>query len=230
MSRKVAIIDINMGNLFSVKQACEHAGLEVFITSEPEKIKTSDAVILPGVGAFGDAMDFLRERNLIKTIKEVIAQEKPFFGICLGMQLLMSESEEFGTHKGLDIIQGKVIRFTERSQLGTRIKVPQVGWNQVYLSETFKASIEKCYFDDLSDGEYMYFVHSFYVVPQNKNVVAMETIYEDVKYCSGLVSNNIFAVQFHPEKSADKGIKMYQNWAKFVVKNSLRAKESNVIS
>ncbi len=230
MNCKAVIIDINMGNLFSVKQACEHAGLEVVITSEPEKIKMSDAVILPGVGAFGDAMSFLREKNLITTIKEVIAEQKPFFGICLGMQLLMSESEEFGKHQGLDIIQGRVIRFAERNQTGTRVKVPQVGWNQVYMSETFKKDPQKCYLSDLSDGEYMYFVHSFYVVPKDNNVVAMETIYEGMRYCSGLVKDNIFAVQFHPEKSADKGIKIYKNWAKFIKNNSLRTKESNVIS
>ncbi len=225
MSR-VAIIDINMGNLFSVKQACEHVGLSVVITSDPEVVKTADAVLLPGVGAFGDAMQFLQEKGLVKTIREVVAEGKPFFGICLGMQLLMSESDEFGKHKGLDIISGRVIRFPEQTKTGSRIKVPQVGWNQVMM----KSSPERCFMSDLSEGEYMYFVHSFYVVPENKDVVAMETNYEGVQYCSAIVKNNIFAVQFHPEKSSDKGIKIYQNWAKFIAKNSLKEKESNVIS
>ncbi len=212
-----------MGNLFSIKQACAHVGLETFITSDAQEIKMADAVILPGVGAFGNAMEHLKEKDLIKTIHEVIAQGKPFFGICLGMQMLMSESEEFGRHKGLDIIPGRVIRFPSRGAKENVIKVPQVGWNQVYLADQFKLNPERSCWSDLANGEYMYFVHSYYVIPQNSNVVALETVYEDVKYCSGLVKNNIFATQFHPEKSADKGIKIYQNWAKLVEKSLIKS-------
>jgi glutamine amidotransferase len=228
VSFKVAVIDIHMGNLFSVQQACEHVGLEVEITSNAELINSADAVILPGVGAFGDAMQFLKAKGLDVTIKEVIAQGKPFFGICLGMQLLMSESEEFGKHKGLDIIKGKVVRFA--GEQTRRIKVPQVGWNQILLSNNFRSNPQDCFCTDIKDGEYMYFVHSFYVIPQDKNVTAFETVYEDIRYSSGIVKDNIFAAQFHPEKSAQKGIKIYENWAKFIATNSLKKKESHVIS
>ena len=207
----VAIIDYGMGNLFSVKQSCKYIGLNPIITADNNEIKSSDALILPGVGAFGDAMENLRQLDLINPIKEFISTGKPFMGICLGMQLLLTESEEFGTHKGLDIIKGKVVKFNNN------VKVPHVGWNQIFLPK----KAEKNYWDNtplknLNNGEYMYFVHSYYSVLSDEQSILSVTYYADIEYCSSLLKGNIFAFQFHPEKSAHEGIKVYENWASII--------------
>ena len=210
---KIAIVDFHMGNLFSVMRACEYVDMDAVITYDSEEILKADGLILPGVGAFGDAMRHLEELKLIEPIKDFIKTGKPFFGICLGMQLLMSQSEEFGIHDGLDVISGKVIRFSNRDSKGHCIKVPQVGWNQIYPGEkSLKSFREDSFLQDIQVGEYMYFVHSFYVKPDDDKVIASLTNYEDIIYCSGIQWKNIFAVQFHPEKSAKKGIQIYRNW------------------
>ena len=188
---KAVIIDYGMGNLFSVKLACEKVGLEAVISNKPEDILVAAALILPGVGAFGDAMANLKKLGLIEPIKKCIDSGKPFLGVCLGMQLLMTESEEFGKHKGLDIIKGKVKKFPAGID-----KVPQVGWNQIVPS-----------------GEYMYFVHSFYCVPEDKSIVLSQTNYAGLDYCSSLQKKNVFACQFHHEKSGKTGLTIYKNFA-----------------
>lgn len=209
--RKALIIDYGMGNLFSVKLACEAVGLGAFISNNKSDISKASALILPGVGAFGDAMANLKKLDLITPIKEFVNSGKPFLGICLGMQLLMSESEEFGNHKGLDIIKGKVIKFPAKSD-----KVPQVGWNQITKSsgKNWSSSPLK----GLKNKEYMYFVHSFYCLPKSKEVILSKTNYAELDYCSAFQKGNVFACQFHPEKSGEKGLTIYKNFGNLIQK------------
>lgn len=202
----VAIVDCGLGNLFSVKHACQHVGIEAIITSSFDTILSADGVILPGVGAFGDAMGELKKRDLIAPLLDFAAQKKPLIGICLGMQLLMSESEEFGHHRGLNLIEGSVVRFGQ-SKKTPRYKVPQVGWNRIdgpWSTPLLSA---------VPEGSYMYFVHSYYVQPCESEVIVSHTIYGDTKFCSSLQKGNIFASQFHPERSGKNGLKIYQNIA-----------------
>jgi glutamine amidotransferase len=205
---EIAIIDYGMGNLFNVQCACASVGLQSVVTADKKVIQASRGMILPGVGAFGDAMNNLKKLDLVSVIKDHVAEGKPFFGICLGIQLLLTESEEFGAHKGLDIIKGRVVRFRNRDENNRLIKVPQVGWNQVHRSSKEDAMLQ-----GVADGEYMYFVHSYYAVPEDKGVALTMTDYEGTKYCSSLLKGSIFATQFHPEKSGVEGLKIYQNWA-----------------
>lgn len=215
---KAAIIDYALGNLFSVKQACEHVGLSAVITCEKSEILKSDALILPGVGAFGDAMNNLRRLDLIKSIKKSIGDGKPFLGICLGMQLLMSESEEFGLHQGLNIIKGRVVKFPFAKEAPEN-KVPQVGWNQIFRPGSLKqGDWANSFLKGISQGAYMYFVHSFYVKPCRQEIVLSQTSYNGIKYCSSLQQKNILACQFHPEKSGPKGLRVYQNFASMTKK------------
>lgn len=205
---KIAIIDYQLSNLFSVKHAFDYLKINSEITSDKSTLSRIDAAILPGVGAFGDAMDNLKKLNLIDPIKEFIKSGKPFMGVCLGMQLLFSESEEFGIHQGLNIVKGKVKKFSDADRL---IKVPQIGWNQILKAgNVWNNSPLK----SIKSGEFMYFVHSYYVVPEEKSVILSETIYEDISYCSSMLAGNVFATQFHPEKSGQEGIKIYQDWLK----------------
>lgn len=209
----ISIIDYGMGNLFSVRQACEYAGMKSVITADKSMIGSSDALILPGVGAFGNAMDCLRRLDLILPIKDFISSGKPFMGICLGLQLLMSESEEFGTHEGLDIVKGSVVKFPEKNTEGKMSKVPQVGWNRIFTgNDPVRRDWEETPLSRIDDGEFMYFVHSYYVRPADKKLILSTTDYGGVKYCSGLLYKNVFAVQFHPEKSSLEGMKIYQDW------------------
>lgn len=205
---KVAIIDYQLSNLFSVKHAFDYLRINNQITSDPSVVASSDAAILPGVGAFGDAMKNLQTFQLTDLIREFITAGKPFMGVCLGMQLLFSESEEFGKHQGLDIIKGIVKKFAGKGEL---IKVPQIGWNQIFTSE--KDWIHTP-LRDIKNGEFMYFVHSYFCLPDDNSVILSETIYENTKYCSSLLKDNVFATQFHPEKSGQEGIKIYRDWLK----------------
>ncbi len=211
---KIAIIDYKMGNLFSVQHACRNVGMDPLITSDKKEILDSDGVILPGVGAFAKAMQHLNELNLVNPIKEYIESGKSFLGICLGMQLLLSQSEEFEGSAGLDIIDGKVIKFPSTAD-GGQIKVPQIGWNKIYKNNSHLNGSADI-IDGLADGEYMYFVHSYYSKPSNKNDILTTTDYESINYCSAIRRDNIIATQFHPEKSSKKGILFYKNWANLV--------------
>ncbi len=214
---RVAIVDFEMCNLFSVNQACEYVGLEPVITSDRNVILKADAIILPGVGAFGDAMSNLKRLNLIEPIKECVAKGTSLLGICLGMQLLFSESEEFGTHKGLDIVKGSVVRFPIDNNTGKRIRVPHVGWNQIRKAlPTPVDSWVQTPLQKIKDGEYMYFIHSYFVKPDAPAVTLSLTDYEGIQFCSSIHYDNVFACQFHPEKSAREGIRIYRNWAKML--------------
>lgn len=210
IQKKILIIDYKLGNLFSVNQALTNFGLNVKITSDPEDIKSADAVVLPGVGAFGDAMNNLHNLNLVNPILDFVGSGKPFLGICLGLQLLFTESEEFGLTRGLGLIKGQVRRFHNTNREGDITKVPQISWNQIHKVKG--RSWNNTPLENIKDGEFMYFVHSFYVIP-DEPVGLSETNYDGQRYISSIIKNNIFACQFHPEKSANVGLSLYNAWA-----------------
>lgn len=211
---KAAIVDHRLGNLYSVKLACEHVGMQAEVTDDPTTILAADAVILPGVGAYEDAMLALHESGLSKVIHQVAAEGIPLVGICLGMQLLMTESFEFGHHQGLGLIEGQVLPFEKPQDANGRVlKVPQVGWNRIHMP--VPANWEGTFLAGVSEHEYMYFVHSFYVKPASQEVVLATTTYGNVEFCSSLHHKNIFATQFHPERSGPQGLHIYENIAAF---------------
>lgn len=209
INNKVVIIDYGLGNLFSVKQACQSVGLNVNISNIKAEILNADALILPGVGAFIEAMSNLEKLDLVDVIKEVVLKGKPFFGICLGMQLIFTKSEEFGSGNGLNLLPGVIKKFPSIYN-GSALKVPQISWNNIYAE---KQNWKETPLLNINENEYMYFIHSYYVQPDNMDVVLAKTNYEGLEYCSAVLNNNIFATQFHPEKSSEKGINIYKNWA-----------------
>jgi glutamine amidotransferase len=204
-SRFVAIIDYGMGNLRSAQKGLEKAGVQAFITSNPEEVDSADGVVLPGVGAFRDCMANLTQAKLVDSVQNAIREGKPFLGICIGMQLLLSVSEEFGLHQGLDVIKGRVVRFPALKDL----KVPHMGWNRVH--DTSGNPL----FDGIPDGTYFYFVHSYFAVPEEEDVVAGRTEY-GTRFCSAISRGNLFATQFHPEKSDRWGIMVLHNFGRIV--------------
>jgi len=199
----IAIIDYGMGNIRSVSKAFETAGAEISVTQNPEEIIKARAIVLPGVGAFKDCMENLSELGLLQVIKEEILSGKPYFGICLGLQILFTESEEFGLCKGLDILKGRVVRFN----LPQNYKIPHMGWNSVKFKKKNKI------FEEIPDNSYFYFVHSYYVIPEDSKGVAGVTDY-GVEFTSMMIQENIFATQFHPEKSQKIGLKLIRNFVK----------------
>ncbi|MBL7978384.1 MAG: imidazole glycerol phosphate synthase subunit HisH [Bacteroidetes Order II. Incertae sedis bacterium] len=207
---KIIIIDYQLGNLFSVQQACLYLGFDAEISSDANCIAKADAIILPGVGAFADAMYNLQKFDLIEPIKDFVSTNKPFMGICLGLQLLFGESEEFGIHKGIGLIEGVVKKFPTQDTQGGKLKVPQIAWNTIFPNQ--KSTWDNSPLSVCGFGDYMYFVHSFYVQPAADEVVLSTTNYGGHTYCSSILKNNIFACQFHPEKSGLDGIKIYKNW------------------
>ncbi len=209
--KKVVIVDYQLGNLFSVNQALINIGLDAKISLNPADIEQADALVLPGVGAFKDAMQNLTSLGLKEPIKQFIKSGKPFLGICLGLQLLFTESEEFGSTKGLDVISGKVKKFSNRNDSDELQKVPQISWNTINKVST--NGWQNTPLMHLEDKEDMYFVHSFYVEPANEQIVLTKTTYGDLTYVSSILQENIFACQFHPEKSAEEGLKIYRTWA-----------------
>ncbi len=210
----VAIIDYGLGNLYSVARACECVGLDAKITNEKDVILAASSVILPGVGAFGDAMKNLTDLDLVSPLRQIAQSETPLFGICLGVQLMMTESEEFGAHRGLGIIEGQVRHFGKPAGKDRTLKVPQVGWNRV--SRVAEDGWQDTPLEPLADGSYMYFVHSYYVEPEDKNVVLSTTTYGDIQFCSSVRNGNVFACQFHPERSGLDGRQVYDSIAKMI--------------
>ena len=203
----VALIDYRMSNLHSVQAACNKVGLSSVITADTAQILDARIAILPGVGAFGEAMSHLSKSKLDDCILRFVESGRPFIGICLGLQLLFDQSEEFGNHKGLGLIRGTVKKFSFRTDKNTKYPVPQIGWNRL-RQNCF--SWENTLLCNNQSNDFMYFVHSYYVVPEDKKVVLATTTYGDQEYCSAIKHNNIFATQFHPEKSSITGIKVYE--------------------
>jgi glutamine amidotransferase len=193
----IAIIDYGMGNLRSVQKGFERMGREAVVTRDPRTILDAGKVVLPGVGAFPDCMRNLEEYGLIDAVQKSIASGKPFLGICLGLQLLFTESEEFGISKGLDIMKGRVVRFKGPEFKG--LKIPHMGWNSISIKRRPPAM------QDVPDGSHVYFVHSFHVVPEDRSVIATTTNY-GIDFVSSIWKDNIVAVQFHPEKSQALGL------------------------
>lgn len=198
----IVIVDYGMGNLRSVQKGFEKAGFDALITSDPAQVREASKVVLPGVGAFEDAIAELRRRELVRPILEAIDTGKPFLGICLGLQLLFDVSYENGRHEGLGVLRGEVVRF----DLPPEYSVPHMGWNQLWIRR--RAPL----LEGLADGAYFYFVHSYYVVPQDAGVIATETDYAQ-RFCSMIWRDNLFATQFHPEKSQSDGLRMLRNFA-----------------
>lgn len=212
----VAIVDFGMGNLFSVHEACERMGLASTITRSPETVLKADGVILPGVGAMPDAMRTLRESGLADALVQTAAEERPLLGICLGLQLLMSEGTEFEPHEGLGIIRGSVVRFEGTSPDGRRRKVPHVGWNTVQQPHERLDAWEGTPLAGIAAGTFMYFVHSYHVVPRDLDVVVARTEYGGAEFCSALRRRNVFGCQFHPERSGPQGLHMFKRFTSLV--------------
>lgn len=212
----VAIIDYGLGNLFSIKHACEHVGLSIEITNSPDTVINARSVILPGVGAFGDAMHALKRLDLIAPLKDVAERGTPLLGICLGQQLLFSRSEEFGAHEGLDILPGRVQYFPVQQIDGRTYKVPQVGWNAILPPNNDPAAWKGTLLEGVTPGTDMYFVHSCHVVPDSDDLVLSSTTYGNVEFSSGSHKGNITAFQFHPERSGTEGLIVYANFAKLI--------------
>ncbi|MBM4122186.1 MAG: imidazole glycerol phosphate synthase subunit HisH [Nitrospira sp.] len=202
----IAIIDYGMGNLRSVQKAFETVGHRAVVTRERQVITDASHVVLPGVGAFADCMANLDQYGLIDPIRRAIAGGKPFLGICLGLQLLFTESEEFGLHKGLDLVPGRVKRFVSGAGSGgERLKVPHMGWNEVTVTRQAPP------LRDIGSGGHFYFVHSYYVEPADPSVACTVTDY-GVSFASSIWRDNIFACQFHPEKSQAVGLQIVKNF------------------
>jgi glutamine amidotransferase len=212
MTTKIAIIDYQMGNLRSVQKAIEHAGGNATITSDPKVILKADKVILPGVGAFGDCMKELQARGLVDAIRDFVRTERPFLGICLGLQILFDFGDEGGRQEGLGIIPGEVIRFVRPQEM----KVPHMGWNTVTAPTLDGIDVDASGGgSDLLRGfqgdRHFYFVHSFYAVPKNSSDVWLEADYGG-KFCAAVRRGNLYATQFHPEKSQALGLDMLRNF------------------
>ncbi len=197
----IAIIDYGMGNLRSVSKAFEAVGHQAVVTRDSHVIGHASHVVLPGVGAFGDCMANIERYGLEKPICQAIQSGKPFLGICLGLQLLFTESEEFGTHKGLGIIPGRVRRF----EIDPALKVPHMGWNQAAIQRACPL------FEGIADGDHWYFVHSYYVEPADRQVAATTTTY-GLPFVSSIWRDNVLACQFHPEKSQAVGLRLIKNF------------------
>lgn len=202
----ITILDYGMGNLRSVQKGFEKVGFEALVTADPGKILEAERVVLPGVGAFRDCMTNLEQGGFIEPLLQVIREGRPFLGICLGLQLLFTESEEFGLHKGLDIIPGRVVRFPEGMQVADEeLKVPHMGWNQVSVKRPSPA------LTGIAESTNFYFVHSYYVQPDDPTVIATTTEY-GIEFCSSIWRDNIVATQFHPEKSQEMGLAILKNF------------------
>ena len=204
----ITIVDYGMGNLRSVEKSFVHLGYRAEVTRDAAAIRAADGVVLPGVGAFNACMENLRRYGLVEPIREVVTRKKPFLGICLGFQLLFTESEEFGPQKGLDLFPGRVVAFRPDDGL----KVPHMGWNQIEKKKPTP------FLEGIAEGDYVYFVHSFYVVPDDSSLAATTTPYAGT-FVSSIATDHLFACQFHPEKSQKTGLAILANFARFAEKS-----------
>jgi len=202
----IAVVDYGMGNLRSVVKGLEKVGAPAAVTTDPEVVAAADGVVLPGVGAFGMAMDHLRQTGLDAAILAAIAADKPFLGICLGLQLLFEESEEFGPVRGLGAFPGRVVRFFPDGA-PDGVKIPHMGWNSLTMHAPTPVLA------DIPAQTYVYFVHSYYVAPADPSIIATSTEYGGQSFTSSITRGNLFASQFHPEKSGALGLRMLKNFS-----------------
>lgn len=201
MSGKITVVDYGMGNLRSVSKALEHLGGKVTVSSSISDIESADKIVLPGVGAFGDAAAELKRQNLTAPLQQAIKNKKPFLGICLGLQLLFKTSEESPVETGLDAVPGRVQLFRSKN-----IKIPQMGWNQVVWQKDHPL------IKNVPSNSYFYFVHSYYAAPERKEDSLGKTVYGEEEFTSVVARENVFAAQFHPEKSQEAGLEILKNF------------------
>jgi len=201
----IAVIDYGMGNLRSVQKGLERVGCAAEITRDADRIASAPGVVLPGVGAFGACMDNLRAYGLDEPVRHVIGRGVPFLGICLGMQLLFEESDEFGPVKGLGVFPGRVVRFKDQPGL----KIPHMGWNRITKRQRLR------HLEGIDDGTFVYFVHSYYVESADPSLTATSTEY-GVEFTSAIARDNVFATQYHPEKSQEIGLRILENFGRIV--------------
>ncbi len=213
MKPLIAVVDYEMGNLHSVSKALEKSGGRVQVTSSPSVIRSAKAVVLPGVGAFGEAVKRLTSKKLIRVLSEALEQDKPFLGICLGLQLLFQRSEESPRFKGLGFFNGDVVEF--KHTVASGLKVPHMGWNTLERKAAGKTPVLK----SIKPDTHFYFVHSFFPAPKDKSVIATETRYGHA-FCSSAAQGRLFASQFHPEKSGTEGLKILKNFVNEVTRCS----------
>jgi len=211
MTTTVTVVDYGVGNVLSVQRALEHCDAKVILAETPEQIKSASSLILPGVGAFANGMNELHSRNLIEPVKEYAASGKPLLGICLGMQMLVDESEEFGVTKGLGLIPGKVVPIPAQTSDGVRHKIPHIGWNELKYPSSL-SMWEGTIFSELKGRPPVYFVHSFTVIPDSDTNRLADTCYDDSLISAAIYSDNIYGCQFHPEKSGLDGLKILQSF------------------
>ena len=202
IKKKIMIVDYKLNNLFSIKNALDFLGYEAFISSDPDLLKKTDFVVLPGIGSFPEGMKKLHKLNLVNPLKNFISSGKKFMGICLGFQMLFQESSEFVNTKGLGVIKGKVKKLNGNKKF---LRIPHIGWNKIEIMNNYKREVS-------FQKKYFYFVHSFYAIPNNKNEIFSLTKYENIKFCSSIKKNNIFACQFHPETSGIAGLKLIKSF------------------
>ncbi|MGH7739992.1 MAG: imidazole glycerol phosphate synthase subunit HisH [bacterium] len=200
----IAVVDYGVGNLHSVVKALEKVGADARVITEWKDVEKADGVVLPGVGAFKDSMDGLRRSDLAKSIFSFIQSGKPFLGVCVGLQMLFAVGEEFGVSKGLGVFPGRVVRFAGNE------KIPHMGWNQIQIKKNGNPLLK-----GVQDGDFVYFVHSYYVQPEQESIVAAQTSY-GVDFTSMVWDKNVFGTQFHPEKSQTVGLKVYENFKNLV--------------
>lgn len=212
MKKNVVIVDYGHGNLHSINQACFQVGYKPSISSSQTEIANADSLILPGVGAFKVAMDELIKKDLIESIFEFVKKGNYLMGVCLGMQLLFDSSDEFGNNNGLGLVNGTVEKFPSIIN-GKKIRVPHIGWNNIQKSSN-KNTWNLTPLANISEKEYLYFIHSYYVKPADSNDILSISQYQELEFCSSVKKDNIFGFQFHPEKSAEHGLSIYKKFLK----------------
>ncbi|MCX5807596.1 MAG: imidazole glycerol phosphate synthase subunit HisH [Proteobacteria bacterium] len=211
--RNVVVVDYGMGNLLSVQRAFENCGARVVITNSPNVVERAECLVLPGVGAFADGMRELHSRGFVEAIRKFAKTGRPFLGICLGMQMMMETSEEFGIYEGLALIPGRVIMIPKTGSNGTLHKIPHIGWNGLLLPKN-REDWDNTIFQDLSIGESVYFVHSFSVNPADPVNDLADCEYNGLSICAAIQSGNLYGCQFHPEKSGAVGLKIINTFLK----------------
>jgi imidazole glycerol-phosphate synthase subunit HisH len=211
---KVVIIDYDIGNVKSICSAFEKIGIEPVLTRDENEILNADGVVLPGVGAFSHGMENLHKYSLVEILKEFVKSNKPLLGVCLGMQMLFDESEEFGITKGIGLISGKVIKMPTKDSKNE--KLPHVSWNEIKQKNI---NWINTILQNISQKSDMYFVHSYIAVPLDENHILSTTIYSDSEFCSSVKKDNIYGCQFHPEKSAKIGLKIIENFIDIIKEN-----------
>lgn len=211
MRPTVSVVDYGLGNLFSVGRALEECGAQVRLIASPAEVEQAERLVLPGVGAFADGMRGLEERSLVPALQKFAASGRPMLGICLGMQLLMSESEEFGNHRGLDILEGQVVAIPPVQANGARRKIPHIGWTEI-IAPTHRLSWDGSVLEGLEFGTPLYFVHSFTAAPRDPRSRLADCDYEGSLISAAVQSGNVFGCQFHPERSGPRGLAVIRNF------------------